>query len=276
MTTTPVLWHPAHADAPDGWDPGRRPGTRKPSTPITRDMLEGDDPARFAARLAWMDGRPRRIASVASSAVLLHDALSRLSMADACAADDGRWSPRMLVRHVMDGVCGKARHQHCHAVPYRSLAADACLSAGGLYRPPRAIVHFEHTIPGAVLAPMMWTLVRDGTLPRPVDLLDWILSRTVVAALHVSDVSGTSDAALNARRTIAGLGPSAWTDRHPDLPAGSVIGDATRPFLRYAGTGLSIVDMLDGEILDIGTYTIADHAAKVSTLPIYDAKRYFP
>jgi hypothetical protein len=262
-------WHAAHAGAPADWCPGPKP-RGAPRNPITLDMVKGDTPACLDARLAWMAASVRRRASMRTVVEDLHAKLRRMMLEEAMDPGDGSTTPRMRVRHVHDAVIGKARHMHCHAGIYRSTGAMKRLAAGGLYRPGTAIVHFEHTIPGVVVLPMLWQLVQDGTLSCPRELLAWMLHNMVVTVLDITE----RDTTLNARRIILGH-ESSWTAEHPDLPKGAIIIDNTRPFLRYAGTGLAVFDYRTGLQIDLQHDCIRDHRKRMANVSIYDAALYF-
>jgi hypothetical protein len=273
-------WHAAHANTPVGWCPGPKP-RRALRNQIAIDMIEGDTPDRLKNRLVLMNDADKRRASLRAIVEDLYDQLLRCETVDeAMDPGNGSTSPRMRVRHVHDAVIGKARHMHCHAAIYRSAGAIKRLSAGGLYRPGTAIVHFEHTIPGVVVLPILWRFVENRTLPSPRDLLSFMFDYMVVTALDITERDGSGEASLNARRTLlehdSTWSSSTWSNKHPDVAVNGDIIDDTRPFRRYLGTGLKVFDYLTGEPIDLACDQIRDHRIRMAKIPIYDAKRYFP
>lgn len=245
---------------------------------VTREhLMAGDTPQKHAERIALMAQNPRRAGSVVRMAALLHSQLGDMARNETGLHASTTGYPRMNVRNIGDKLYGLAHKWHCHAGAYRTRGAADLLARGGLTLEEHAVTHCEHTIPSSLVADLLWRKRDQGAFETPMDLLAWLLRHSIVTVALQSErkeIDG-QPVHLDRMREIEGI-VDKWTCTHPDLQDDADMTDAVRPFLRYKGTGAEIVHWPTGDVIDIETYTMADHAARMATCPLHDIKTYIP
>lgn len=138
-----------------------------------------------------------------------------------------------------------------------------------------AVVHCEHTVQTGPLLRQMRLRYELGDLATPKDLLDFFFSYAVVSVLLQEERFGRyAGIDLGRKREFNGRF-SSWAHDHPEFPPALVADDRAKPFVRYVGTGLQIVFVPTGELIDLERDTIAAHRARVAAYHVYQASSYF-